>query len=67
MLAVCALAEFAYQAAQAFYNAMLSELVPPEEWGRLSGLGTAIGYVGSIASVLLVAPFFNARSRRLAN
>ena len=29
----------------------------PSRHGRLSGLGTALGYVGSIAGVLLVAPF----------
>lgn len=52
-------ANFAYQAAQPFYNAMLPELVPVEEQGRLSGLGTAVGYVGSIIGVLLVIPFFN--------
>ena len=45
---------FAYQAAQPFYNAMMPELVPVEEQGRLSGFGTAIGYVGSIVGVLLV-------------
>jgi UMF1 family MFS transporter len=51
-------ANFAYQAAQPFYNAMMPELVPVEEQGRLSGLGTAIGYVGSVFGVLLVMPFF---------
>src|SRR5262252_1886911 len=61
VLAAYALAGFAYQAAQPFYNAMLPELAPPEEQGRLSGFGTAIGYVGSIAGVLLVAPFFNGK------
>lgn len=55
------IANFAYQAAQPFYNAMLAELVPVEEQGRLSGFGTALGYVGSIAGVLLVVPFFNGR------
>jgi UMF1 family MFS transporter len=59
VLAAFVVAMFAYQAAQPFYNAMLPELVPPSEQGRLSGLGTAIGYVGSIVGVLLVAPFFN--------
>jgi UMF1 family MFS transporter len=59
LLAAFTVAGFAYQAAQPFYNAMLPELAPPEEQGRLSGFGTAIGYVGSIAGVLLVAPFFN--------
>ncbi len=58
VLAAFVLANFAYQAAQPFYNAMLPELAPPEELGRLSGLGTAIGYVGSFAGLLLVMPFF---------
>jgi len=51
-------ANFAYQAAMPFYNAMMPELVPEEEQGRLSGFGTAVGYVGSIVGVLLVIPFF---------
>jgi len=52
-------ANYCYQAAQPFYNAMLPELVPPEEQGRLSGIGTAVGYVGTIVGLLLVVPFFN--------
>jgi UMF1 family MFS transporter len=52
-------ANYAYQAAQPFYNAMLPDLVPPEERGRLSGIGTAVGYVGTIVGLLMVAPFFN--------
>lgn len=59
VLAAFIMAMFAYQAAQPFYNAMMPELVPPAEQGRLSGFGTALGYVGSIVGVLLVAPFFN--------
>ncbi|MEP6989775.1 MAG: MFS transporter [bacterium] len=51
-------ANYAYQAAQPFYNAMLPDLVPPEERGRLSGAGTAVGYVGTIVGLLLVFPFF---------
>lgn len=54
------IANFAYQAAQPFYNAMMPELVPIREQGRLSGIGTAVGYVGSIVGVLLVMPFFSA-------
>lgn len=53
------IANWAYQGAMPFYNAMMFELVPPNELGRLSGLGTALGYVGSIVGVLLVSPFFN--------
>jgi UMF1 family MFS transporter len=52
-------ANYAYQAAQPFYNAMLPDLVPPEEQGRLSGIGTAVGYVGTIVGLVLVVPFFN--------
>ena len=51
-------ANFCYQAAQPFYNAMLPELVPADEQGRMSGIGVAMGYVGSIVGVVLVVPFF---------
>lgn len=47
------IANYAFQGAQPFYNAMLSELAPPEERGRLSGLGTALGFVGSITGVVI--------------
>jgi UMF1 family MFS transporter len=57
LLFAFALANTAYQLALPPYNAMLTELAPPSRLGRLSGLGTAAGYVGSIAGVLLVAPF----------
>ncbi len=53
------LANWAYQGAMPFYNSMMFELVPPGELGRLSGAGTALGYVGAIAGILLVSPFFN--------
>ena len=59
VLAAFVVANYTYQAAQPFYNAMLSELVPPDERGRLSGFGTAVGYVGTFAGLLLVFPFFN--------
>lgn len=52
-------AGYCYQAAMPFYNAMLPDLVPPQELGRLSGIGTAIGYIGTIFGLLLVAPFFD--------
>jgi len=61
LLAAYAVANLAYQLALPFYNAMMPELVPPAEHGRLSGLGTALGYVGSIAGVLLVAPIVSGK------
>src|SRR5829696_238666 len=59
VLVAFVVANYTYQAAQPFYNAMLPDLVPPGERGRLSGIGTAVGYVGTIVGLLLVAPFFN--------
>ena len=59
VLVAFVIANYAYQAAQPFYNAMLPELVPAEEQGRLSGIGTAVGYVGTIVGLILVVPFFN--------
>lgn len=58
VLAAFTLANYAYQGAQPFYNAMMPELVPVDHRGRLSGMGTAFGYVGSIVGVLLTIPFF---------
>jgi UMF1 family MFS transporter len=58
VLAAFTIANYAYQGAQPFYNAMLPELVPVDHRGRLSGLGAAFGYAGSITGVLLTFPFF---------
>ncbi len=58
VIAAFTLANYTYQAAQPFYNAMMSDLAPPHEHGRLSGIGTAVGYVGTIVGLLLVSPFF---------
>lgn len=59
IIASFVLANYAYQGALPFYNAMMFELVPTNEQGRLSGIGTALGYFGAIVGVLLVTPFFN--------
>ncbi len=59
ILAAFVIANWAYQGAMPFYNAMMYELVPPSQLGRLSGIGTALGYVGAIVGILLVSPFFN--------
>lgn len=59
IIAAFVVANYAYQGSLPFYNAMLPELVPAREMGRLSGIGTALGYVGSITGVALVSVFFN--------
>ena len=58
VLVAFTIANYTYQGAQPFYNAMMAELVPVDHRGRLSGLGAALGYVGSITGVILTFPFF---------
>jgi UMF1 family MFS transporter len=58
LLVAYVVANYSYQGALPFYNAMLPELARPAEQGRLSGIGTALGYVGSIAGVVLGMLFF---------
>lgn len=48
-----AIANFAYQAALIYYDALLPDVARPETRGRLSGVGVALGYLGVIVSGLL--------------
>jgi UMF1 family MFS transporter len=50
------IANFAYQAALIYYDATLKAVSRPETRGRLSGIGVAIGYCGTIfAGLFLLA------------
>lgn len=46
-----------FEAGLVFYDAFLPELTEPKNYGRVSGYGYAMGYVGSLASLALVFPF----------
>lgn len=48
-----AIANFGYQAALIYYDALLPDVARPETRGRLSGVGVALGYLGTIFSGLL--------------
>ena len=48
------LAEIGYRSAQVFYNSLLPEIADPEEMGRVSGNGWAIGSFGGILCLLIV-------------
>ncbi|MCP4428452.1 MAG: MFS transporter [Chloroflexi bacterium] len=50
------IAEIGYRSAQVFYNGLLPEIASPEEVGRISGNGWAIGNIGGITSLLVVLP-----------
>jgi UMF1 family MFS transporter len=47
-------ANFAYQAALIYYDATLRTVSYPETRGRLAGIGTAIGYCGTVFVALLI-------------
>lgn len=53
-LLLYAIANYGYQSALVFYNSYLPELAEPSRQGKLSGYGTAAGYVGAIAGLLLI-------------
>jgi len=46
---------FFYNIALVFYNAYLPHLGSQERWGRISGLGTGVGYVGLIPAIYAAA------------
>jgi MFS transporter, UMF1 family len=51
------IANFAYQAALIYYDAMLPDVARAGMRGRLSGVGVALGYLGTIVSGLLLSRF----------
>jgi UMF1 family MFS transporter len=57
---VCvAAANYFFEGGLVFYNALLPSVSTPANAGAISGLGVGIGYVGSIAGLLLVQPIVN--------
>ncbi len=50
------LAEIGYRSGQVFYNSLLTEVAEPDEIGRISANGWAIGSAGGILCLLLVLP-----------
>ena len=45
-----------FQTGLTFYDAFMSDVAEPEEYNKVSSLGYAVGYVGSLLSVALVFP-----------
>ena len=58
--ALAVLANVGFEGALVFYNAYLPELAPRSHHGRLSGIGFGVGYLGSIAGLLLALPLVKA-------
>lgn len=51
------LANIGFEAGLVFYDAFLPEISDEKNYGRTSGFGFAMGYLGSFASLLIVYPF----------
>ena len=51
------LANYAFQGALVFYNALLPQISTPRTIGRVSGFGVSMGYLGAIIGLLMVMPF----------
>ncbi len=51
------IANYAYQSTQVFFNALLFHLSTPQTRGRIGGIGQAVGYLGALGGIFMVAPF----------
>jgi len=60
------IANYCYQSALVFYNGMLPSIARESNVGLISGYGVALGYIGSIAGLLLVEPFVDDGGRSAA-
>ncbi|MEM4246710.1 MAG: MFS transporter [Candidatus Woesearchaeota archaeon] len=52
-------ANFFYHAALTTYNALIPSLGKPEEYGKISGIGVALGYLGTLLSLGAAALVLN--------
>ena len=57
---VFVLANIGFEAGLVFYDAFLPELTAPKNYGRVSGYGFGMGYLGSLATLAIVYPFIKA-------
>ncbi len=55
-MSIFVLANVGFEAALVFYDSYLPEITEPKNYGRVSGYGFAMGYVGSFASLAIAYP-----------
>jgi len=63
--ALIALANFAFESSQIYYNAYLPDIAPADRLGTVSGLGFGIGYLGSIVGLVVALPLVTTRQFNL--
>lgn len=61
-----AIANYCYQSALVFYNGMMPSVSQGSHVGLVSGYGVALGYLGSIAGMLMVKPYVDEGGRSAA-
>jgi UMF1 family MFS transporter len=58
-IALFIIANVGFEAGLVFYDAFLPEITVPKNYGRVSGYGFAMGYLGSLASLVLAYPLIS--------
>ena len=53
------LADIGFEGAIVFYNGFLPQISTPDNIGKISGYGFALGYVGSLISLMIALPYAN--------
>jgi MFS transporter, UMF1 family len=53
-------ANIGFQSGLVFYDSFLPEITSPKNYGRVSGYGYAMGYLGSLSTLAIVFPFISA-------
>ncbi|RPI04521.1 MAG: MFS transporter [Ignavibacteriae bacterium] len=57
-MALLIISNIGFEAGLVFYDAFLPEISTPRSYGRVSGYGFALGYVGSLVSLAVVFPLY---------
>ena len=52
-LGLFVIADIGFELGMLFYNALLPTLAPPQQMGRISGFGWALGYAGGLAALVV--------------
>ncbi|MEW6616582.1 MAG: MFS transporter [Thermodesulfobacteriota bacterium] len=53
------IANIGFEGGNVFYNAFLPEITTQDRYGRISGYGWALGYLGAIVTIFMCKPFLS--------
>lgn len=59
-IVIFVIANVGFEAGLVFYDAFLPEITTPKNYGRVSGYGFGMGYLGSLATLAIVFPLIEA-------